>query len=120
MSLIVCLSHREDADGILSAALVKAAYKSKFTSIILADYANLTFMLEKIAYISASSNNAANSEPYSSWSPFSSLYEKMGSSNYKIGKLFICDLGLSTKNKKRFVDLVGSIISNGVKVTYID
>jgi single-stranded-DNA-specific exonuclease len=49
MSFLVCLSHREDVDGILSAALIKAAFKSKQTQTVLADYANILSKLQKIA-----------------------------------------------------------------------
>src|SRR5919106_4765075 len=56
MSSIVCLSHREDVDGILSAALIKAVSKTKRTQVILADYANILSKLQKIA--STASNSA--------------------------------------------------------------
>ena len=49
MTFLVCLSHREDVDGILSAALIKAAFKSKRTQTVLADYANILSKLQKIA-----------------------------------------------------------------------
>jgi single-stranded-DNA-specific exonuclease len=70
MSSIVCLSHREDVDGILSAALIKAVSKTKRTQIVLADYANILSKLQKIA---STASNAAepiqtntNSPVYSS------------------------------------------------------
>jgi single-stranded-DNA-specific exonuclease len=56
MSSIVCLSHREDVDGILSAALIRAVSKTKRTQIVLADYANILSKLQKIA--STASNDA--------------------------------------------------------------
>jgi RecJ-like exonuclease len=92
MSAIVCLSHKEDVDGISSAALIKAAFKTK--SIILVDYANIIPKLQDLAasYLSET----------------------------EIERIFICDLGLSKKNEQKFVDIVGKIISNGSKVTYID
>ena len=43
----VCISHKEDVDGICSAALVKAAFD--ISKIILVDYANLISRLEKVA-----------------------------------------------------------------------
>ena len=49
MTFLVCLSHREDVDGILSAALIKAAFKSNRTQTVLADYANILSRLQKIA-----------------------------------------------------------------------
>jgi single-stranded-DNA-specific exonuclease len=56
MSSIICLSHREDVDGILSAALIKAVSKTKRTQIVLADYANILSKLQKIA---STASNAA-------------------------------------------------------------
>ena len=49
MSSVVCLSHREDVDGILSAALIKAVSKTKRIQIVLADYANIISKLQKIS-----------------------------------------------------------------------
>jgi RecJ-like exonuclease len=43
----VCISHKEDADGICSATLVKAAFD--LSKVILVDYANLITKLEKVA-----------------------------------------------------------------------
>ena len=70
MSFLVCLSHREDVDGILSAALIKAAFKSKRTQTVLADYANILSKLQKIADNSTSdeahflkSNSARTNAP---------------------------------------------------------
>jgi RecJ-like exonuclease len=93
MSVIVCLSHKEDVDGVSSAALIKAAFRSK--SVILVDYANVIANLEELAAISSAPKN-------------------------RIQRIFVCDLGLSKKNEQKFIDIVGKIISNGTKVTYID
>jgi single-stranded-DNA-specific exonuclease len=121
MSAIVCLSHREDVDGILSAALIKAAFKTKTTTIILADYANIISRLQRIANISDSINpSPPSSSPPSSTSSSYSLYKKDNKRDHQVGRLFICDLGLSSKNQQKFVSLLKEIISNGVKVTYID
>lgn len=43
----VCISHKEDTDGICSATLVKAAFD--ISKVILVDYANLISKLEKVA-----------------------------------------------------------------------
>ena len=56
MSSVVCLSHREDVDGILSAALIKAVSKTQRIQIVLADYANIISKLQKI---SAAASDAA-------------------------------------------------------------
>jgi oligoribonuclease NrnB/cAMP/cGMP phosphodiesterase (DHH superfamily) len=93
MSVIVCLSHKEDVDGISSAALIKAAFRTK--KIVLVDYANIISNLEELADLSSVTKN-------------------------KIHRIFICDLGLSKKNEQKFIDIVGNIISNGTAVTYID
>jgi single-stranded-DNA-specific exonuclease len=42
----ICISHKEDVDGICSAALVKAAFD--ISKVVLVDYANLIFKLEKV------------------------------------------------------------------------
>jgi RecJ-like exonuclease len=46
MSSAVCISHKEDVDGICSATLVKAAFD--ISKVILVDYANLISKLEKL------------------------------------------------------------------------
>jgi len=43
----VCISHKEDADGICSATMIKAAFD--VSKVILVDYANLISKLEKVA-----------------------------------------------------------------------
>lgn len=43
----VCISHKEDADGVCSATLIKAAFD--VSKVILVDYANLIAKLEKVA-----------------------------------------------------------------------
>lgn len=91
MSITACLSHKEDVDGILSAVLIKAAFNAK--TIILVDYPNIISTLDKLA--------AADFLP-------------------KLDRIFVSDLGLSKKNEGEFIDIVGKIISNGAKVTYID
>jgi RecJ-like exonuclease len=45
--MLVCVSHKEDADGVCSAALIKAAFDAQ--KVILVDYANLISKLEKVA-----------------------------------------------------------------------
>jgi single-stranded-DNA-specific exonuclease len=44
---IICISHKEDADGLCSAAIVKAAVEA--SKVILVDYSNLIRKLEKVA-----------------------------------------------------------------------
>jgi single-stranded-DNA-specific exonuclease len=98
MSRVICFSHREDVDGVSSAALIKAAFKAK--SVILVDYSNMIPNLQKLID--------------SSLSAFSARSERI------IDKVFICDLGLNKKNEKNFIDLLGKLVSTGCKVTYID
>jgi single-stranded-DNA-specific exonuclease len=92
MSVSICISHKEDVDGVSSAALIKAAFRIK--SVLLVDYSNLISTLEKLA----TSNGRG----------------------HRTDKVFLCDLGLSKRNEQRFIDIVGAIISNGSKVTYVD
>ena len=98
MSRVICFSHREDVDGVSSAALIKAAFKAK--SVILVDYSNMISNLQKLID-SPSSTSSSGSERV-------------------FDKVFICDLGLNKKNEKNFIDLLGKLISRGCKVTYID
>jgi single-stranded-DNA-specific exonuclease len=96
MSRVVCFSHREDVDGLSSAALIKAAFKAK--SVVLVDYSNLISNLQKLIESLTLSS----------------------SSERLFDRVFICDLGLNKKNEKNFIDLLGKLISKGCKVTYID
>lgn len=141
MSFIVCLSHREDVDGILSAALIKAAFKSKPTQTVLADYANILSKLQKILNMASNSSGALlttynhgsdslnnDSNPSTGSGQITrdiSLplreNESMNFNNKtKPKRLFICDLGLSKKTQDKFVGLIKEIIEKGIKVTYFD
>lgn len=91
MSVIACMSHKEDVDGILSAVLIKAAFHAK--TIILVDYPTIISSLDRLAN--------ADFLP-------------------TIDRIFISDLGLSKKNEGEFVASISKIISNGPKVIYID
>lgn len=91
MSITACLSHKEDVDGILSAVLIKAAFNAK--TIILVDYPSIIPSLSKLA--------APDFSP-------------------RLDRIFVSDLGLSKKNESEFIDMMGKIISNGTRVTYID
>ena len=84
---IVCLSHKEDVDGISSAALIREAFGG---DTILEDYPGMMDALQKIKQ------------------------------DEKIKKLFICDLGLSSKNQDEFVQILGDLKKNKVTITYID
>jgi len=89
----ICISHREDVDGISSAALIKIAFD--VNTIILLDYAN---MIKTLCSMVSSIRDGTN----------------------KIDQLFICDLGLSKKNENEFVKILKEIIEAKCKVTYID
>jgi single-stranded-DNA-specific exonuclease len=97
MSRVVCFSHREDVDGLSSAALIKAAFNAK--SVILVDYSNMIYNLQKL---------------------IESLSLPSSPDLATCDKVFICDLGLNKKNEKIFIDLLGKLIAKGCKVTYID
>jgi single-stranded-DNA-specific exonuclease len=143
MPSIICLSHREDVDGILSAALIKAVFKTNKTQTVLTDYANMLSKLQKISNMASdfrgssattfNSNSTALENPtnYSSASEqrsADSLLSTKGNESKidnrnrksKPKRLFICDLGVSKKTQDRFVGLVKDIISKGIKVTYFD
>ena len=137
MSSIVCLSHREDVDGILSAVLIKAALKAKQTQTILADYANILSKLQKISNMASFSRDplsgasclnsdqlgVATNLSLASKERTSSATEIASKNNHdktKPQRLFICDLGLSKKTQDKFLSLVQEIISKGIKVTYFD
>lgn len=89
----ICISHREDVDGISSAALIKIAFD--VNTIVLLDYAN---MIKTLRGMVSSIHDGTN----------------------KIDQLFICDLGLSKKNENEFVKILKEIIEAKCKVTYID
>ena len=89
----ICISHREDVDGISSAALIKIAFD--VNTIVLLDYANMIKTLRSMV---------------------SSIHDGIN----KIDQLFICDLGLSKKNENEFVKILKEIIEAKCKVTYID
>jgi single-stranded-DNA-specific exonuclease len=134
---VICLSHREDVDGLSSAALVKSAFKGCY--VILLDYANLIRHLKRLSFLISSSTGA---DPTGSGSlnaegsgPAVSRYDDSNNKNNnndreikasttkksrKNKKLIICDLGLNKKNESAFVQVLGEIISNGYKVEYID
>jgi single-stranded-DNA-specific exonuclease len=137
MSSIVCLSHREDVDGILSAVLIKAALKARQTQTVLADYANILSKLQKISSMASisqdplSADSGLNSDQLGVVTNLSSAAQKRTSSatenasrnkdnKTKPQRLFICDLGLSKKTQDKFLSLVQEIISKGIKVTYFD
>jgi len=89
----ICISHKEDVDGISSAVLIKTAFK--VNTVILVDYANMIKTLRNMV---------------------SSIFNSLT----KIDHLFICDLGLSKKNENEFVQIVKEMIEAKCKVTYID
>ena len=93
MARTICISHKEDVDGISSAALIKAAFS--VGSVILVDYSNMIKVLEGIQ------KNMQNSE-------------------CNLEHLFLCDLGLSKKNEVIFLNVIKKILSLKCTVTYID
>ncbi len=89
----ICISHKEDVDGISSAVLIKTAFK--VNTVILVDYTNMIKTLRSMV---------------------SSIFNSLT----KIDHLFICDLGLSKKNENEFVQILKEMIEAKCKVTYID
>ncbi|HEY7079185.1 MAG TPA: DHH family phosphoesterase [Nitrososphaeraceae archaeon] len=94
---VICLSHKEDVDGLASSILITAAYKSTI-SVILVDYANIISRLNQIVDLTSGFDGTGG----------------------RRGMLFICDLGLNKKVERRFVESIEKIIANGYKVTYVD
>ena len=88
-----CISHKEDVDGVCSAALIKTAFD--VSTVILVDYANMIKTLR-------------------------SMVSRVQDGAYKIDELFICDLGLSKKNENEFVNILKQLIQARCKVSYID
>ena len=134
----ICLSHREDVDGLSSAALVKSAFKECY--VILLDYSNLIRHLKRLSFLISSVPEASRSAP-SATEGSKATASRGGSEDddddddsagggggkatsikksRKNKRLIICDLGLNKKNESAFVEVLGEIVSNGYKVEYID
>lgn len=87
MMVDICVSHGEDADGIVSASMIKHAFSCET---YLVDYTNLMPVLEEVA------------------------------KKQDVERLFICDLGLSKANERRFLEILKSLRERPVEITYID
>ena len=94
MTITICISHKEDVDGLSSAILINSAFKEK-VSVVLVDYANLINKLEKLL---------------KNLLPVTKGYNR----------IFICDLGLNKKNQHRFISILCKMVNLGYKVIYID
>jgi oligoribonuclease NrnB/cAMP/cGMP phosphodiesterase (DHH superfamily) len=110
---VICLSHREDVDGLASAALVKSAFKK--CHVVLLDYANLIRELKRLSSLISTTPAGADS----SYDDQSKTLSKP-KMRRRTKKLIICDLGLNKKNESVFVDVLAEIASDGFKVEYID
>jgi single-stranded-DNA-specific exonuclease len=88
----ICISHKEDVDGLVSAALIQNALKVK--NIFLADYPSLLNILDYVISMSAK--------------------------NKKFSRVFICDLGLNKKNQDIFLEKLQILLSNNIQIFYID
>jgi single-stranded-DNA-specific exonuclease len=134
---VICLSHKEDVDGLSSAALVKSAFKGCY--VILLDYANLIRHLKRLSFLISSSTGAEGTRSGSlsaegSATTTVSRYDDSNSNNNNVRKvkasttkksrrnkkLIICDLGLNKKNESAFIQILDEIASNGYNVEYID
>lgn len=130
---VICLSHREDVDGLSSAALVKSAFKDCY--IILLDYANLIRHLKRLSFLLSceAGEEGTISRSLSTEGSGPSVNRRKGDNknngavdairakkSRKNKKLIICDLGLNKKNESAFVQVLGEIVSYGYKVEYID
>lgn len=141
---VLCLSHREDVDGLSSAALVKSAFKDCY--VILLDYSNLLRHLKRLSFlisrsakeergsISESTRSHDRNDAKTSTTATTAAIDSGNVDSKNIGtvrtnvvkksrknkKLIICDLGLNKKNESSFVELLGEIVASGYKVEYID
>jgi single-stranded-DNA-specific exonuclease len=147
---VICLSHREDVDGLSSAALVKSAFKDCY--VILLDYSNLIRHLKRLSFLISTSakveggsisgllraddgdDDDARTAAAAAVVVAGAAVDSGRGENKKIGtakvnrakksrknkKLIICDLGLNKKNESAFVEILGEIVSSGYKVEYID
>ncbi len=88
----ICISHKEDVDGLVSAALLRNALKVK--NIFLADYPSLLNVLDMVI--------------------------SLCSKNKNFSRVFICDLGLNKKNQDVFIEKLQVLISNNIQIVYID
>lgn len=88
----ICISHKEDVDGIVSAALLQKGLKVK--NLFLVDYPNLLNSLDYVISIC--------------------------SKDKKFTRVFICDVGLNMKNQFLFLEKVKILLSNNIDVIYID
>jgi RecJ-like exonuclease len=113
MPSIICLSHREDVDGILSAALIKAVFKTKRTQTVLTDYANMLSKLQKISNMASDFHGSSATTFDSDSSPLENA------TNYSSASGEMSTISsLSTKGNESKTD--NRIISKGIKVTYFD
>lgn len=104
MSSVVCLSHREDVDGILSAALIKAVSKTKRIQIVLADYANIISKLQKISAAASAAADTSN---------ISALSISQNSTSFS-------DRRLRSDNSKKNTELLTSNLENANATTKED
>ena len=88
----ICISHKEDVDGIVSAGLLQNALKIK--NIFLVDYPNL---LNSLDYAISICNR-----------------------NKDFSRIFICDLGLNKKNQNAFLEKLSILKSNNIEIIYVD
>ena len=83
----VCISHKEDVDGIVSATMIKSIFNAYQ---FLTDYTDFIPILEHVSKMQ------------------------------DIDRLFICDLGLSKANEKKFIEILHDLRKKGIDITYID
>ena len=88
----ICISHKEDVDGIVSAALLQKGLKVR--NLFLVDYPNLLNCLDYVISICSKDKNFT--------------------------RVFICDVGLNMKNQFLFLEKLNILVSNNIEVVYID
>ena len=119
---VICLSHREDPDGIVSAVLIKHLFNAE---IYLVDYAELLIELKKIAKkqpIAVYKAGAKKKKKKDDSSGITKKRERMAKQgkNKNLSKLFICDFSITPNIQSEFMVLLEDLSKQNILITYFD
>ena len=112
MSSVVCLSHREDVDGILSAALIKAVSKNKRTQIVLADYANIISKLQRISAAASNLAKPPNANTGYTFNSSSNSIANSRSSSTSLSSVAFSSQQFRSVNSRKNKELLTSTLEN--------
>jgi single-stranded-DNA-specific exonuclease len=112
MSYVVCLSHREDVDGILSAALIKAVSKNKRTQIVLADYANIISKLQRISAAASNLAEPPNANTGYTFNSSSNSIANSRSSSTSLSSVAFSSQQFRSVNSRKNKELLTSTLEN--------